>query len=509
MEVLRMNTRTAVASLTTASVIAIAAGLHGFPGASFAQSAPQTPAAAAASATPTVARQGTPDFAALVEKEGPAVVNISTTARRTAATSGGDEDADNPGVPGDPLFEFFRRFQPRIPGQPGMPGNPRGGNGEEVRRGVGSGFIVSKDGFILTNAHVVEGASEVNVRLTDKREFKAKVVGVDKRTDIALIKIDANNLPIVNIGDPQKVRVGEWVAAIGSPFGFDNSVTAGIVSAKSRNLPTDSYVPFLQTDVAVNPGNSGGPLFNLAGEVIGINSQIYSRSGGYMGVSFAIPIDVAMKVKDDLQKYGKVSRGRLGVTIQSVTKELADSFGLAKAEGALVNTVEKDSPAAQGGIKAGDIVLAVNGKPVESSADLPRMIGEARPGDSVNLRVQREGKPRDISVRLGEAPQERVASAPTQKPEAARPTGKLGLAVRPAGDAEKERLPNGGVIVEQVTGPAEKAGLQRGDAILAINSQPVTTPEQLRDLAQKAGDRMALLIDRQGTRLFVPLRIAG
>ncbi|HMG59523.1 MAG TPA: Do family serine endopeptidase, partial [Burkholderiales bacterium] len=301
-----------------------------------------------------------PDFSALVEQNGPAVVNISTT---TAPVRTQMQLPQIPGEPGDPMQEFFRRFQIPMP------------QGDAIRRGVGSGFIVSADGYILTNAHVVDDASEVTVKLTDKREFKAKVIGVDRRTDVALVKIDSKNLPTVRIGDASKARVGEWVAAIGSPFGLENTVTAGIISAKSRSLPDETYVPFIQTDVAINPGNSGGPLFNMAGEVIGINSQIYSRTGGYMGLSFAVPIDVAMKVKTDLQKFGKVTRGRLGVTIQGVTQELADSFGLKKAQGALVSAVEPKSPADKAGVKTGDIILSVDGRTIENSIDLPRVIG--------------------------------------------------------------------------------------------------------------------------------------
>src|SRR5205814_990135 len=321
---------------------------------------------------------------ALVDQNGPAVVNISTT---TAPVRVQMQVPQIPGEPDDPIQEFFRRFQIPMP------------QGDAIRRGVGSGFIVSADGYILTNAHVVDDASEVTVKLTDKREFKAKVIGVDRRTDVALVKIDARDLPMVRIGDASKARVGEWVAAIGSPFGLENTVTAGIISAKSRSLPDDTYVPFIQTDVAINPGNSGGPLFNMAGEVIGINSQIYSRTGGYMGLSFAVPIDVAMKVKTDLQKFGKVSRGRLGVTIQGVTQELADSFGLKKAQGALVAAVEPKSPAAKAGVKTGDVILAFNNQPVKSVDQLRRLVDRSR--GSVALLIQREGNKIYVPIRLG------------------------------------------------------------------------------------------------------------
>ncbi|HNQ75000.1 MAG TPA: trypsin-like peptidase domain-containing protein, partial [Pseudothauera hydrothermalis] len=308
-------------------------------------------------------RYGLPDFGDLVEKVGPAVVNISVVTQTNAPMAEGNPFAD------DPFYDFLRRFGVPLPGMPGQPGA-----GPRISRGIGSGFIVSPDGYVLTNAHVVgEGDSDVTVRMTDKREFKAKVVGTDRRTDIALLKIDATGLPTVKIGDPEHARVGEWVMAVGSPFGFDNTVTAGIISAKARRLPDENYVPFIQTDVAINPGNSGGPLFNLAGEVIGINSQIYSRSGGFMGISFAIPIDVAMNVKDQLVKFGRVQRGKLGVTIQAVSGELAESFGLDKPKGALVSSVEPGSAAEKAGIRPGDVVLAVDGVEVADSADLPRL----------------------------------------------------------------------------------------------------------------------------------------
>ncbi|HOB45554.1 MAG TPA: Do family serine endopeptidase, partial [Zoogloea sp.] len=333
-------------------------------------------------------RYGLPDFSALVEQVGPAVVNISVTQKlaRGGATSGEDPFAD------DPFYDFLRRFGVPVPG---MPGNGRGGRvPDQVQQGVGSGFIVSSDGFVLTNAHVVDGATEVTVKLTDKRNFKARVVGVDKRTDVALLKIDATGLPSVRTGDAERSKVGEWVIAMGSPFGFENTVTAGIISAKARRLPDENYVPFIQTDVAINPGNSGGPLFNLAGEVIGINSQIYSRSGGFMGISFAIPIDVAMKVKDQLQRYGKVSRGRLGVSIQGLDADLAQNFGLDKPTGALVANVESGSPAEKAGLLPGDVVLGVNGQKVDSSADLPRIIGDQKPGSVVRLSIWRDRKAR-------------------------------------------------------------------------------------------------------------------
>jgi len=432
--------------------------------------------------------RGLPDFSALVEQYGPAVVNISTTARvRTQM-----QQFQIPGEPGDPFYEFFRRFQ--IPPQ-----------GDSLRKGVGSGFIVSAEGYILTNAHVVDDATEVTVKLTDNREFQAKVIGVDRRTDVALVKIDAKNLPTVRIGDPSKARVGEWVAAIGSPFGLENTVTAGIISAKSRSLPDETYVPFIQTDVAINPGNSGGPLFNMAGEVIGVNSQIYSRTGGYMGLSFAVPIDVAMKVKNDLQKYGKVSRGRLGVTIQGVSQELADSFGLKKAQGALVSAVEPKSPADKAGIKPGDIILAVDGRAVENSIDLPRIIGESRPGTAVNLKLWRQGQTRELRASLGEIPAEKIAKADS---DSQAKSGKLGLAVRPLTQEERKQIEaEGGLLVEEVEGAAARAGVLPGDVILALNNQPVKTADQLRRLVDRSRGAVALLIQREGNKIYVPIRL--
>lgn len=429
-----------------------------------------------------------PDFTALVEQYGPAVVNISTTARiRTRLRQN-----DIPGEPGDPVYEFFRRFQAPPPG-------------DVMRKGVGSGFIVSADGYILTNAHVVDDAVEVTVKLTDNREFNAKVVGVDRRTDVALVKIDSRDLPTVKIGDASKVKVGEWVAAIGSPFGLENSVTAGIVSAKSRSLPDENYVPFIQTDVAINPGNSGGPLFNMRGEVIGINSQIYSRTGGYMGLSFAIPIDVAVKVKNDLQKYGKVSRGRLGVSVQSLSQDLADSFGLKKPQGALVSAVESGSPAEKAGIKSGDIILGVDGKSIDSSADLPRVVGETRPGTSVSIKVWRHGETRELRTLLGELPLETAAGDDNGSNLT---PGKLGLSLRALTREERRQIDaRGGLLVENVEGAAARAGIQPGDVILALNDEPVRNVEQLRRLVDKSHGSIALLIQREGNKIFVPMKV--
>src|SRR3954466_3541831 len=373
------------------------------------------------------AQRDLPDFTRVVEEQGNAVVNISTTqaVRRSAALP------QVPGMEDEEVLEFFRRFIPRQPG-PGQPGQGQGPAPRPESRSLGSGFVISQDGYVLTNAHVVEGADEITVKFTDKREFKAKVIGADKRTDIALIKIDATGLPAVRFGDPQKLKVGEWVVAIGSPFGFDNTVTAGIVSAKGRSLPQENFVPFIQTDVAINPGNSGGPLFNMRGEVIGINSQIYSRSGGFMGLSFAIPADVALDVQKQLKEKGRVARGRIGVQIQEVTRDLATSFGLDRARGALVNSVEKGSPADKAGVEATDIILAFDGKQVESSSDLPRLVGSTRPGSQASMEVYRKGTKRTLNVTVGELQEDKVAAVEKPRPEKAAPeaaANRLGFVV--------------------------------------------------------------------------------
>ncbi len=479
-----MNTKLAT---SVAAALALGLGIGAYSGNSgISNTQAAAPVLAAAPATPPLlSSRGLPDFSALVEREGPAVVNISVVSlKRKAALD-----------PNDPAFEFFRRFGVPVPQERAQPS-----------QGQGSGFIVSADGTILTNAHVVADATEVTVKLTDKREFKAKVLGVDRRTDVALVKIDATNLPIVRIGDSNRARTGEWVAAIGSPFGLENTVTAGIISAKSRNLPDENYVPFIQTDVAINPGNSGGPLFNMNGEVIGINSQIYSQTGGYMGLSFAIPIDVAMKVKDQLQQHGKVSRGRLGVAVQGVSKELAESFGLAKAQGALVNSVELASPAEKAGLVSGDVILAVNGTPVEQSSDLPRVIGDLKPGQSAKLQIWRGGATRDISVSLGEIPSDKITSAAEP---AARP-GRLGLAVRPlSADEQRQLQVRGGLVVEQSNGAAARAGIQAGDIILAAGTEAITSVAQLQGIAGKARDQIAILVQRGDSKLYVPIKLQG
>lgn len=447
--------------------------------------------AVAAPVAGAVDQRALPDFSSLVDAVGPAVVNISTSTLRTKSDAGDEA-----------MQEFFRRF-----GIPVPEGGGRAVPPQQPAHGVGSGFIVSEDGYVLTNAHVVADASEVVVKLNDKREFKAKVIGSDRRTDVAVLKIEGSGLPYVKMGDATKVKVGEWVIAVGSPFGFENSVTAGIVSAKARNLPDETLVPFIQTDVAINPGNSGGPLFNLKGEVVGINSQIYSRTGGFMGLSFAIPIDVAMKVSDQLKKTGKVSRGKLGVVIQPLTKDLAETFGLAKADGALVASLEKGGPADKAGVQPGDVITSVNGTKVEESSDLPRIIGNMSPGDSANVTVLRQGKTRDLTIKLAEMAAEKTAKAdeqPGKKPT----TGKLGLAVRPLQPQEAKELGvPGGVVVEEVAGPAARAGIQPGDVIVGLNSQPVTDMQQFSKLVAASGDKLALLVQRGDARIFVPIKV--
>ncbi len=435
-----------------------------------------------------------PDFADLADQQGPAVVNISTTSSPQA------EDNLPPGAEEDPFFDFFRRFGPP---------QPR----DYEARSLGSGFIISADGHILTNTHVVEAAEEITVRLTDKREFRAKVVGTDKRTDVAVLKIEATALPVVKIGDPAALRVGEWVVAIGSPFGFDNTVTAGIVSAKGRSLPQENFVPFIQTDVAINPGNSGGPLFNMRGEVVGINSMIFSRTGGFMGVSFAIPIDVAVDVAQQLQTGGRVSRGRIGVVIQEVTKELADSFGLPRPVGALVNSVEKDGPADRAGIQASDVILTFNDKEVVSSNELPRIVASVRPGTKVPVQVWRKGAPKALTVEVGETPDERGNRQPQQ---GSRPSteqiGKLGLSLAelPA-EARKELNVSGGVLVENAEGVAARAGIRRGDVILAVNNVEVKSVAELTKLLTggEKGRTVALLVKRGQGSIYIPLKLNG
>jgi serine protease Do len=435
----------------------------------------------------SAAVRGLPDFTGLVQQYGAAVVNITVTKNMQPA------NAQIPGMDrNNPFQDFFRHFQ--IPGPQG--GAPRGG--------IGSGFIVSPDGTILTNAHVVAGADEVTVKLNDRREFKAKVVGSDPQTDVAVLKIDAKNLPVVKLGNPQNLRVGEWVVAIGSPFGFENTVTSGIVSAKARALPDGTYVPFIQTDVAVNPGNSGGPLFNMNGEVIGINSQIYSGTGGYQGLSFAIPIDVAVNVKDQLVHTGKVTRGRIGVVVQDVNQSLAESFGMKRPGGALISQVERGSPAEKAGLQPGDVVLKVDDQPVNRTLDLSGYIANLKPGASATLEVWRKGSARTIAVTTGEMQSTKVASANGANASG----GRLGVAVRElTPDEQKQVNAQGGLLVEDVSGPAARAGIQPGDVVLSANGTPVKNVGDLRSQVEKSKGHVALLVQRDDARIFIPVEL--
>ena len=446
-----------------------------------------------------------PDFADLVEKVGPGVVNIRTVERARQAQNGPQlpEGIDE----NDPFYEFFKRFFPPRQG-------PRGpGGGQEIPRGVGSGFIVSTDGYVLTNNHVVDGADEIYVTLTDKREFKGKLIGSDRRTDVAVVKIDASNLPKLTIGDSRRIRVGEWVVAIGSPFGLENTVTAGIVSAKGRD--TGDYLPFIQTDVAVNPGNSGGPLLNMRGEVIGINSQIYSRTGGFMGISFAIPIDEAMRVAEQIKSTGRVVRGRIGVGIAEVTKDVAEPLGLPGATGALVRSVEGGGPAERAGIEAGDIILRFNGQLIEKASDLPRIVGATRPGSKVTIQVWRKGSARELSVTIAEMQAERPRSPHGSQEDKAAPAPAvaniLGLAVSDIPDERKSQLKiRNGIVVDAVEGAGARAGLRPGDVVLSLNNQDVTSVRQFNELVARLDrNRTHVLLVRRGeSASFVPIRPA-
>ena len=436
---------------------------------------------------------GLPDFSGLVAENGAAVVNVSVTEKAPKiSTLNGQGDGD------DPLSQFFRRFQLPAPGPDHTPPS----------KGVGSGFIVSSDGYVLTNAHVVADASEVEVRLTDRREFVAKVVGIDKGSDVALLKIPATGLPTVRLGDPSKLRPGQWAIAIGSPFGFENSVTAGVISATGRPLLEDSsqqYVTFIQTDAAVNPGNSGGPLFNIDGEVIGINSQIYSRTGGYMGVSFAIPIDLAMNVKEQLQKYGKVNRSRIGVAVQDIRQQLALSFGLATPHGALISRVDPDGPSEAAGLKAGDVITSVNGRNIDHSWDLPAIVSQLPPGSQARLGIWHDRKATEVTVKtvlLEDAP---VQAARNLSEETG---GKLGLKLRALQPNEQQELhTKGRLLVEDVTGPALAAGLQAGDVILGVNGAGVSTVADLKREVARAGHGVALLIQRDDAQIYIPVDV--
>lgn len=441
-----------------------------------------------------------PDFTDLVEKQGAAVVNISTVQTQSLLTN-----RSFPGVPNipedDPFFEFFRRHMP-----------PNTAHQEFESRSLGSGFIISTDGYIMTNSHVIESADEITVKLTDKREFRAKVIGIDRRTDIALLKIEASGLPKVTQGDPNKLKVGEWVVAIGSPFGFDSSVTAGIVSAKGRLLAQENFVPFIQTDVAINPGNSGGPLFNMKGEVVGINSQIYSRTGGFMGLSFAIPIDVATEISNQLIASGKVSRGRIGVLIQEVTKELAESFGLAKPSGVLVTAVQKGSPAEKAGIEARDVILKFNDTTITTSSDLPRIVGVTKPGSKVPVQVWRNGSIKEITVTVDEIlSDEKAVNRSSKQGKTPAVFNRIGLALSELNAEQKKQLEidNGLLVEDMQLGIASRAGIRPGDVILGINNQSVKTVEQFNQLLGKVekGRNTALLVQRDGITTFITMKL--
>jgi serine protease Do len=454
-----------------------------------------TPAGMTAPAVAATAAANLPDFTALVDRAGPSVVNISVIAnarKGMQAAPDADDDDDDEGIPPD----FQKRF--------GVP-NGQGNRPQPQMRGLGSGFIVSPDGYIVTNAHVVDGASEVTVKLTDRREFIAKVIGSDKRTDIALIKIDATNLPALDINANPAIKRGEWVIAIGSPFGFESSVTAGVISGVHRALPDGQMVPFIQTDVAVNPGNSGGPLLNAVGQVIGVNSQIYSRSGGYMGLSFAIPVDIAAKVAEQLKTTGKVAHGRLGVGIQGIDQALAQSFGLKDSSGALIGIVEKDSPAEKAGFKSGDVIRSIDGVAMFDSTDVTSRIGNTAPGTKLGIEVWRDGKTVALNATVGALDDGKIAKADI---DAGEPKSKLGVAVRPLSPQEQKESGKAGLVVEKSGGAAAKAGVQPGDLIVGVGSIKVTTVEELRTQIDKAGKTAALLIERDGRQIYVPVKIS-
>ncbi|XDZ52613.1 DegQ family serine endoprotease [Neisseriaceae bacterium CLB008] len=442
-----------------------------------------------------------PDFTQLVEREGQAVVNIQ--AIRTVSNPNANQPEGNPFPEGDPFYDFFRRLIPNIPDAP---------TAEEDAMNFGSGFIISKDGYILTNTHVVSGSQQIKVMLNDKREYPAKLIGQDLQSDVSLLKIEAEDLPTVSIGNPSDLKVGEWVAAIGAPFGFENSVTSGIVSAKGRSLPNENYTPFIQTDVAINPGNSGGPLFNLKGQVIGINSQIYSRSGGFMGISFAIPIDIAMNVAEQIKTTGKVHRGQLGIMVQEVSYDLAKSFGLDKPRGALVAKVLPDSAAAVAKLKVGDIILGVNERKIESSSDLPVMVGMIPPGQKIKLTIWRGGKSVETTVLLSDSASAggaHAAPSPDAKAQASVPfvLENIGLTLSTLTTEQKQRIGTAtGVIVTNVQGWAKAAGLMEGDIILQLGTTEVDTEQQVRAAVEAGDNPIPVFIRRGPSTLFLPLR---
>jgi len=451
------------------------------------------------------AEEALPDFTTLVEQASPAVVNISTKQKLPDRVAAG-QMPDLEGLP--PMFrEFFERNMPQ------QPRSPRGDRQREAMS-LGSGFIISSDGYVLTNNHVVADADEIIVRLSDRSELQAKLIGTDPRTDVALLKVEGKNLPTVKLGDSEKLKVGEWVLAIGSPFGFDHSVTKGIVSAKGRTLPNDTYVPFIQTDVAINPGNSGGPLFNMKGEVVGINSQIFTRSGGFMGLSFAIPIDVAIDVSNQLKKDGKVSRGWLGVVIQEVNKDLAESFGLDKPAGALVAQVLENGPAAKGGLQVGDVILSMNGQPIVMSADLPHLVGSLKDGEKAKLEIIRNGKRQTLDVAVGPMPDDDadIATASGAEGKAERNSNRLGVSVSDLTDEQKKTLElKGGVVIKEVQdGPAAMIGLRPGDVISHLNNQAVASAKQFTEIAKDLPKNrsVSMRVLRQGRASFITFKLA-
>ncbi|MFO1217832.1 MAG: Do family serine endopeptidase [Burkholderiaceae bacterium] len=503
----RMLTATAVASAVatlalaagTADAFSLPAWLHHDTAAA---QAPATAAASAATAATAPAPLSPPpsalpaaqlpNYRAIVQAQGPAVVGVTVAGlRNVGGMAENNDDGDDPGAD-EPFFRFFR----------GIPGLRLPPLGAQPFRGQGSGFIVSADGLVLTNAHVVRGAKQVTVKLSDRREFAAKVLGSDASTDVAVLKIDAKGLPTVTLGDPRAMQVGDWVLAIGAPYGFEQTATQGIVSAKGRSLPGDSTVPFIQTDAAVNPGNSGGPLFDAAGRVVGINAQIYSQSGGFQGLAFAIPVDVALHVKDQIVAHGRVDHARLGVTLQDLTAPLAASFGLASPSGALVDSVVPGSAAAQAGLKPGDVITAVDAQAVQVAGDVSSRVGMARPGERVDLTVWRDKARMELKVTLGRAEPERTAAT------ARAGGGTLGLAVRPLDSTELRRAGvDHGLLVEQVSGPAQLAGVVPGDVLLALNGKPVQRVEQVREALRGQPQHVALLVLRDGQQIFVPVSL--
>jgi serine protease Do len=507
----RLSTIVITAGVTAAAVAAGSAGAFDLPKLFGGSVASTSTAASAAATVGTVAAPApiaplppgaTPDYRAIVKQAGPAVVGVTVAGTHTpdAEDEGVSQQGLPPGMENDPFFQFFR-------GMPGFQQRQRGRAAPDVPfRGQGSGFIVASDGLILTNAHVVRDAKDVTVKLSDRREFKAKVLGSDPVTDVAVLRIDAQNLPVVRLGDPSQAQVGDRVLAIGAPYGLEQTATQGIVSAKGRSLPGDTVVPFIQTDAAVNPGNSGGPLFDGTGAVIGINAQIYSQSGGFQGLSFAIPIDVALKVKDQIVATGSARHGRLGVMVQDVNQALAESFGMARPDGALVAKVDKNSAAAKAGLQAGDVITAVNGQKVAQAGGLSSLISLAAPGDVIKLNIWRDKGDKTLEAKLGSATPDKDAPA---GPDAASDKAQLGLALRPLNRDEKRQAGNDrGMVIEDVAGAAARAGVQAGDVLLAINGKPVQSIDEVRAALKSHPKQVALLLIRDGDTLFVPVPLS-